>query len=388
MKFYFIGEGTTGMESIKILHCADMHFDTPFTELPHIQAEKRKEDLKETFSRIIELAKKEDVSLLFISGDLFDNERIRKTTVEYLMRKFQEISLIHVFISPGNHDPYHNRSFYNIVSWPENVHVFQGGIEKIFIPQKNVCIYGAAFSQSHQKTSLLKNFHVDDENVINIMALHGDVVSGEQESNYNPIAIEDIRNSGLDYLALGHVHSYSGIFKEENTYWSYSGNPEGRGFDEVGSKGILIGEVGKGWCNLEFREVCKRKYFDKEVDISGIRTYEEIIDTIHEEVTEQHANENLYKIRLTGEIQEDFHIYPEILEEKLKNDFFFIKIVDYTQIQIDYESLSDVFSLKGIFVKEMMQRIQREEEITEKEILEEALKIGLQALEGGEIHIE
>ncbi len=376
------------MKAIKILHCADMHFDTPFTELSHIQAEKRKEELKETFSKMIALAKEENVLLFLISGDLFDNDRVRKSTLEYLVRKFQEIPHIHVFISPGNHDPYHTKSFYHIVRWPDNVHIFKEGIDKICFPEQELCVYGAAFSQAHQKSSLLKNFRVEDPNKINIMVLHGDVVSAGQESEYNPIAIEEIRKSGLDYLALGHRHRYSGIEKEGDTFWSYSGNPEGRGFDETGSKGVLIGEVGKDWCDLEFREICKRKYFEVGIDISNARTYEEVIHAIRKGLSDHQIDENLYKIRLVGEVEEDFRIYPKILEDNLSKEFFFIKIRDFTQVKVDYHALADIFSLKGIFVREMMKKIEKETEEEKKKVLEEALKIGIHALDGREGYIE
>ncbi|HHY91472.1 MAG TPA: DNA repair exonuclease [Clostridiales bacterium] len=375
------------MKSVKILHCADLHFDTPFAELSHIQAEKRKEDLKETFSKMIALAKEENVRLFLISGDLFDNDRVRKSTLEYLVKKFQEIPDIHVFISPGNHDPYHAKSFYQIVQWPENVHIFKGGIEKI-CPEEGLCVYGAAFSQAYQRSSLFKNFCVEDPNQVNLMVLHGDVVSAGQQSAYNPIAAEAIRKSGLDYLALGHRHKHSGIEKEGDTFWSYSGNPEGRGFDETGPRGILIGEVGKGGCDLEFREICKRKYFEEEIDISSARTYEEVIRAIRERLSDHQTDENLYKIRLTGEVEAGFCIYPKILEDNLSKDFFFIKIRDFTRVKADYRALAETVSLKGIFAREMLKKIEKEAEEEKKEVLKEALKAGIQALDGREGYIE
>lgn len=119
------------MDSIKILHCADFHFDSPFRELPGSLGEKRKEDLRETFGQMVRVAQEENIHLLLISGDLFDNERVSRMTIDYLRDCLQEIPQIRVFIAPGNHDPFYERSYYRLVDWPENVHVFQDEGEKI-----------------------------------------------------------------------------------------------------------------------------------------------------------------------------------------------------------------------------------------------------------------
>ena len=106
------------MNSVKILHCADLHFDTSFSGLISSEKqEERKEDLRETFGEIINIVKTENIPILLIAGDLFDNERVMRTTIDYLLHKFNEIEHTHVFISPGNHDPLNEKSYYNIITW-------------------------------------------------------------------------------------------------------------------------------------------------------------------------------------------------------------------------------------------------------------------------------
>lgn len=368
------------MKKVKILHCGDLHFDTPFCQLSSIESEKRKEDLRETFGRIIGLVKEEKIPILLISGDLFDNERVMKTTLDYMIKKFNEIKDTRVLISPGNHDPHGSKSFYTMMKWPQNVHIFGPNIEKVSIGELNTCIYGIGFSRNHEKRSLIEKFSVEDDEAINIMVLHGQVVSKGQDSDYNPITIEDIQKSKLDYLALGHCHGHNGIVRDGNTFWSYSGNPEGRGFDELGPKGVIIGEVGKGYNNLHFKRICKRQYIEVKIDITGARTYEEIVEMINKEIMD--GGKNLYKIILTGEIPEGFNINISIIKEKLKT-FYFIKIIDETRIGIDYTSLENTYSLKGIFIKNIRKKIEKAKDIDEKKQLERALKIGLNALDGG-----
>lgn len=376
------------MQKIKILHCGDFHFDTPFFGLTAAEAEKRKEDLRETFGRIVSVAKEEETELLLISGDFFDSEKVMKTTLEYIIKKLEEIPQIRVFISPGNHDPYTYKSYYRLIPWPDNVHIFTSKLESVWIPELNTCVYGIGFSKNHEKKPLLEGFQPENPQCINIMVLHGEVVSGEQNSDYNPISIEHIEKSQLDYLALGHRHSFSGINKAGSTYWSYSGNPEGRGFDELGAKGIILGEMSKGACNLNFREICKRKYYEQVVNIQGVATYEEIVEKIDEQIMDRDRRRNLYKLILQGELSEGFVLHSAVIAEKLENCFYFLKIVDDTEDYVDYEALSDSFSLKGVFVRIMGEKIRKAASLEEKRRLEFALKAGLRALRDGEVTLE
>ena len=378
------------MKPVKILHSADLHFDTPFSGLSVNAAEKRREDLRVTFGEITRIAKEEQVDLLFICGDLFDNANVYKTTLEYIIQKLDAIPETKVFISPGNHDPYNDKSYYNLVKWPQNVHIFKRDMEKVYIAELATCIYGIGFTELYQRTSLLQGFHVEDEAVLNMMVLHGDVVTPGQTNPYNPLSTEEIEESGLDYLALGHRHTYCGIMSAGRTYWAYPGNPEGRGFDEQGVKGVIIGSVAKGLCKLAFREVCKRKYFTVEVDISGAKTNDELVQLISQHISNQVKHENavnnLYKIVLTGEVARDFQLNLEVLWDKIKDAFFFVKLLDATRVQLDFVALEKEFSLKGLFVKNMRAKIALAQE-DDVQKLELALKMGLQALDSGKVVI-
>jgi exonuclease SbcD len=354
------------VKAVKILHCADFHFDTPFCDLSGSMGEKRKEDLRETFGNIVNLVQEEDVDLLLLGGDLFDNERVSRMTIDYLIHKFREISDVRVFISPGNHDPYHEKSYYHLVAWPENVHIFRNTWEKVDIEELNVCVYGRGFSRAHHQESLLKGFCVDDAEKLNLMLLHGEVVSPGQSSDYNPITTEEIRASGLDYLALGHRHSCTGIAQVGKTFWAYSGCPEGRAFDELGDKGVLLGELSKETCHVVFKRISKRKYFEVTIDLSGCQTYEEIAARILASTSSMEPSQNLFKLILQGELPEQFPLYLSVISEKLEQQFYFLKFVDETTTKVDYQLLAHDFTLRGLFVKKMLQRLEQVAEQTKQ----------------------
>lgn len=376
------------MESIKILHCADFHFDSPFSELTNSLGEKRKEDLRETFGKMVGIAREENVHLLFLCGDLFDNHRVSRTTIEYLIGCLREIPQIKVFIAPGNHDPYDHESYYHLVEWPQNVHIFQGELEKVELPELNSCVYGRGFTRAHVQESLLRGFTVDDPQKINMMVLHGDVVAPGQDSLYNPLTAEEIAASGLDYLALGHCHSYTGLGKAGNTTWAYPGCPEGRAFDETGEKGIIVGEVGKEGCRLDFRAIAKRRCLVVKVDLSNCLTYEQIAAQVLETVQELEPGKNLFKLVLQGALPEDFLFYPSVLKEKLTDQFYYLQIKDETTTAVDPQLLVHDFTLRGLFVKRVLEYKEKAADESERRKAEQALKYGLRILEQGEAGIE
>ncbi|MFR1499373.1 MAG: metallophosphoesterase family protein, partial [Monoglobus pectinilyticus] len=89
----------------RILHMADMHFDSAFTSNLSINKSKlRRSEQREVFSRIIEMVKTEQIDVMLISGDLFDSENVSEETINFMVRKFAEISEIPVLIAAGNHD--------------------------------------------------------------------------------------------------------------------------------------------------------------------------------------------------------------------------------------------------------------------------------------------
>ena len=372
------------MRKVKILQAGDLHFDTPFKDLNKNISIISKEELLEVFNEIINIAIENSINILLLTGDIFDNLTVNKKTLVFIRNQIQRISNIKVFISPGNHDPYNEKSFYKMIDWPENVHIFKGSIESIVLEDLNVVVWGAAFNEHHVRKSMLKNVNIK-ENYINIMTIHGDISNTDDGNQYNPITLKDIENSKLDYIAIGHRHKFSGILRTGNTFYSYAGCPQGRGFDEVGDKGIILGEVSKGVVNLSFQRTSKRNYYVKEIDISNSISYDEVRVKILASIKAEDRKKNLYKIILTGEIEAYINLKEQIILEKIKDDFYFVKVIDKTNIKIDFDSISKDYSVKGVYAKRLLEKIKEED--CDKEILQMALKLGIQSLCHEEVNL-
>ena len=74
------------------------------------------------------------------------------------------------------------------------------------------------------------------------------------------------------------------------------GCPEGRGFDELGEKGILAGSVGEGTAELSFVPFARRRYEILRVDVTG-RDAESALRAALPESTARDS----YRVIFTGE---------------------------------------------------------------------------------------
>ena len=92
--------------NMKFIHMADMHFDSPFVNLSQIDTlgDFKRLEQRKAFKKIIEYIKENNIEYFFISGDLYENQYIKQSTIEYINNLFKEIPKTKIFISPGNHE--------------------------------------------------------------------------------------------------------------------------------------------------------------------------------------------------------------------------------------------------------------------------------------------
>ena len=113
----------TEMSTLKILHTADLHLDSPFEGLPSGKASVRRNEQRGLLGRLAELAQSEKADVLLLSGDLLDSDNTYYETGDELIRSLGGTGMP-VFIAPGNHDYYSDKSPYARLELPANVHVF------------------------------------------------------------------------------------------------------------------------------------------------------------------------------------------------------------------------------------------------------------------------
>ena len=118
---------------MRFVHIADMHFDSPFVNLSDKDGlgDLRRLEQRKVLKKVIEYIRENNIKYLFISGDLYEQKYIKKSTIEYINNLFKEIPETKIFIAPGNHDPYVKNSYYNKFNWNDNVKIFNSNIEKV-----------------------------------------------------------------------------------------------------------------------------------------------------------------------------------------------------------------------------------------------------------------
>ncbi len=372
------------MNGVKILHVADCHIGASRSFLEPGNTYGRTE-IKDTFRKITELCKKESVDFLLIAGDLFESPFPRQEDVTEICHMFSLIPETIVAISPGNHDYACAGSVYLKHKFPENVIIFSSFAEHYDFKDKNVRLFGAGFTDRFETLPLFSGFETADSSMINLCVIHGDLTSESSDSNYNPITINQIQNSGFDYIALGHIHKKTDILKAGNTYYSYCGCPDGTGFDEDGSKGIYIGTVGRGLCSLEYREFSSRMYLYDSFDITKYTSALEVSNAIFEYLKEKYGDmfaKNIYRISLQGLLSSEFSLNLSRIKSLLEEKITYCDLTDETEPDLDaVKKISKEESLRGIFAKNLLNRLDNAKD-NEIKLIRDALKLGLKAFEG------
>ena len=356
---------------IKFLHAADLHLDSPFHGLSPAQAKERRTEQRELLTSMVELANGNGCDLLLLSGDLFDSDNAYPETVEALCRALGAFRG-QVFIAPGNHDCLYAGSPYFTAPWTENVHIFkEEKISSVTLPDLGCQVYGAGFT-AMDAPPLLEGFRVEDDELLNLMVLHGEAET--VVGNYNPMTKEQIERSGLDYLALGHVHLRTEGRTAGRTVYAYPGCPMGRGFDELGEKGVYLGELDEKGCRLTFLPLPCRRY-----EILHVAAGDDALAAIEAALPADTQND-IYRIYLTGQSDP---IDLRALQEALAGRFYALHLRDKTEAKTDLWKDAGEESLKGQFLARLQEKLATADE-NEKAVIYLAARLGIYAMEGRE----
>ncbi|MBQ3081281.1 MAG: DNA repair exonuclease [Clostridia bacterium] len=369
------------MDNVKIFHMADAHLDAPFSSLSPDEAALARRSLRSALAAAVVSAKRRGVQLFLISGDLFDGEYVTPDTRDFLLQKLGEYEDIRFFICPGNHDPYGENSPYRSMAFSDNVHVFteKGFVE---VEELGVRVYGAPFTSAVMEESPFDSLPAVDKSYINIFVCHGDV--GASSSPYGPVTLKEIGDSGFDYVALGHIHKPTGVLWERGVCYAYSGCIEGRGFDEAGDRGALVGSVGKDGVSLDFVSLARRKYEVETVDISGMEDRAQVVEAIRA-VMRRYGNDTHLRIILTGTALALFTVSAEMFETGGSNPVS-VEIKDKSVPMPRLTEAEKQSTLRGVFLRRMEARLaELPEDSEEYAVCVKALRIGLAALDGRDI---
>ena len=351
---------------LKLIHCADIHLGSKMeSKLPKTKADERRGEVRKTFHRMVEYAQKEGVRAILLSGDVFDSDRPLKRDKEFFYSVIKGNPEIDFLYLRGNHDGKESYTEEGL----DNLKTFS--TEWSGYTYDNVYVCGLELARENA-TSLYATLKLE-KSKINVVMLHGQVAS---TMGVDKIAVTKLAEKNIDYLALGHIHSYSENKLDDRGRYAFSGCLEGRGFDEAGEKGFVLLEVEEG-VKSTFIPFAQRTIEEVEVDVSNTQNGYETYQTIKEQVKFNPAN--LYRIRLIGEIAYESDALAEDVERLLANECYFVSVKNYTLRKIDPSVYEGDLSLRGEFVRAVMANDMPEEK------KRQIITLGLKALAGQEV---
>lgn len=279
---------------VRILHAGDFHLDSAFGALTPEQAASAVPRAAACRSAWWTGPMTTACSSCCWQATLFDGDDLSGDTAKLLARALGGFQG-QVVIAPGNHDPYTARSAYARTLWPDNVHIFtEDRMQTIPFPQYGCAVHGAAFTAPEETADrVLSGFTAPDDGLVHIGLLHGELTGSD--SRYRPLTTAAVAASGLHYLALGHVHGCTGVLRIGSVPYAYCGCPEGRGFDELGDKGFLAGQVSPEGAELQFVPFARRRYRIMEVDVTDGDPAALVSAALP-----AGAEEDIYRVVLTG----------------------------------------------------------------------------------------
>ncbi len=339
---------------MKFIHIADLHLDTPLVNLKNNRSiiKARRAEQKQVLKDIVKVIKEEEISVLIIAGDLFEQKFVEKKTVEYLVSLFQLIPGTTVLITPGNHDPLIKNSPYKTFAWPENVHIFDENISKVSV--ENVDFYGFGFDNYEMDSSVLYDFCVDSPERINVLVTHA-TLNGDSKK-YNDVSAKSLAQ--FDYVALGHIH-----LPKLTDSIVYPGSLVSCGFDELGEHGMVVGDFEKRNVTYEFRNMEYKHYNILEVDVTGCRIASDVLDKLE-------LGDDIYRVVLKGARNVDIKDVKDAISTLGKD---VCEVRDATHLPYNLEEIAQQKTLKGIFTKKMLQELEKYP--NQRELIMKAIEI-------------
>ncbi len=341
---------------MKIIHTADIHLDSPLGGVK--QSGVRRNELILALQRMSMYAENNGVGAIIVAGDLFDDKCTTLQTIKNVASIIQSSSATW-FVLKGNHGD--STPYDKLQAVCPNIKMF--GSDWTVYNQGNLCICGKESNPSGDDN--WGNLQLNSDN-FNLVVFHGDIDSAQ----YGLIDQKTIAKLPINYLALGHRHTYSQR-KIGKVTAVYSGVLEPRGFDELEPTGFVLLDTETG--KHQFVEQNLRRVVTVSVDVSKAKSNVQLQNIISDAVGQVSSN-NYLNLVLCGSLNED--VSTQFVAENFANSYFAFRLQDDTTCAYDLDLIATEVSLRGEFVR------LAQKSIDDKNLQEEVLKLGLRALKG------
>ena len=305
------------MRKIKFIHLSDIHIglQTHGKINPATGKNTRLEDIVKSLDFVFDYALTESVDLVLIAGDIFHRENPHPTEeIEFARRvvNLVEESRTKVVMVLGNHDypsaggkasaveifPALDIEGVTIVRKPglHTLDTENGQVQIACLPwagrsglvskdeYKSLSTQEIQIEIEKRLIAIIRDLSskVDNSNpaiFLGHLSVRNAKLSGTERDTItisDPIVpVSELNNGAFNYVALGHIHRFQNLNKDDFPPIVYSGSIERIDFtEEKEKKGFVIGEIvefEEGWkCEYEFIETPARKFLTIEIDGSDL----------------------------------------------------------------------------------------------------------------------
>jgi DNA repair exonuclease SbcCD nuclease subunit len=382
---------------------ADVHLGARHDDLGPVAAAQRERQFA-AFARAIDLALTEKVDLVLICGDLFDSNSQPRRSVERAAAELSKLVKRHVpvVMIPGTHDCYEPGSIYRAFDIAEMagaaadsnlVTVLTDSHQQADFSQLGVSVMSHVFPAKRAAQSPLiaitaatESARADGPRAGNWLVgmIHGSIAQpGRFEHDEVIVTDEEIAQSGLDYLALGHVHSMR-EGRAGNVAYAYPGAPEVVALDQDGAGQVLIVNLeerdGQRVVSVEPRPVGRTRFRKLEIDGATVASQA----ALAAQIKELADPDLVLDARIIGVRAGELDLNIEELTRQLEGSFLKLRLRDASVVGLPEDAAMPADTILGAMARDFRARIEDHETRGDTERaaeLREALRLGVALLE-------
>ena len=364
---------------MKIIHCADIHLDSPLSRLGETEKRKeRKAEIIKAFKNMISYASDHEVKAIIIAGDLFDQSHVSATAKNAVLSCVKENPGIEFYFLKGNHDKCDFPDETDDI--PDNFHMFTDEWTTYELGE-NITLTGVELNKSNA-SNIYERLNLNVTH-FNIVTMHGQDAESSRKDDAQAVSLRDLKNRNIDYLALGHIHTYKKDILDARGKYCYPGCLESRGYDETGEHGFIVLDINGKERSYSAVKVCNpiREVHVLKVDVSGLMSSSDMVSKIGASLRESRFSvRDLVEVELTGSLDIECEKNTDFIEKQFEGRFFDFKLKDNTELKVNYNDFRLDESLKGEFIR----TVEAEPGIFEDDKAA-IIRIGIKALMGEEI---
>jgi DNA repair exonuclease SbcCD nuclease subunit len=395
------------MALARFLQVSDLHLGAPFRWLPAERREERRRDQRGVLERAVRQAIERGVDAILIPGDLFDQEGVDAGTLAFALGVFDMSGCPPVFIAPGNHDPYSERSLYwnerllqaRAMHWPRHVHVFttpawsHQAIPKL----SGVRVWGrcsTANVESHERplsAANLASLPSVDPVGFDLALFHGSregqCPPGQKMTA--PFSDHEVVAGPFAYVAVGHYHARSQLDTNQGASagvrLAYAGSTAALSTSETGAHGALEVSIEYGrrqpHVEIEFLELDQRRVHDLTVEVPHATSPEQVERRVQRALDDARVREeDIVTVRLVGRVARGVRFTEPGPE--LRTQAYHLRF-DLSRLRPDYDldvyRVGEPTTTEERFARALLEEHDREGDPARRAVIASALYYGLDA---------